>query len=81
MGGNISSFLFYEEPKNTEYYDNIFNSLNKISKNLDDTENMIKEIDECIKNQPQLETTMEWDYYDLPVMETKNLSTNTIINS
>ena len=61
MGATISSIFNYgdmEESKN-EKYSNIFNSLNKISKTIDDSEEMLSD--------------MEWDYYDAPILEMKEL--------
>ena len=52
MRATISSIFYYgdtEESKN-EKYSNIFYSLNKISNTIDDTEEMINEIEESIKN-------------------------------
>ncbi len=76
--GTIVSTIFYSEDPSEELekrktYNNIFDSLNKISNTLDETELMIKEIEESLKN-PEVEV-MEWDYFDSPILENKNLPT------
>jgi|TARA_Y100000389_G_C17121503_1_gene345645 hypothetical protein len=76
MGTIVSSILYSEDPsqeniKKISYY-KIFDTLNKISNTLDGTEEMIKEIEESLKN-PQIDV-MEWDYYDSPILETKKIS-------
>ena len=77
MGGTISSFFNSENPSENEnekknVYNQIFNSLNKISDSLDETESIIKEIEHAISN-TEIDF-MEWDYYDTPILETKILS-------
>ena len=77
MGGTISSFFYSENPSENEnekknVYNQIFNSLNKISDSLDETESIIKEIEHAISN-TEIDF-MEWDYYDTPILETKILS-------
>lgn len=75
MGVSISSLFNYgdtEELKN-EKYSNIFYSLNKISKTIDDTEETLNEIEILIKNIDFSVSDMEWDYYDAPMLENKEL--------
>ena len=75
MGATISSIFNYgdmEESKN-EKYSNIFNSLNKISKTIDDSEEMLNEIEDLMKNIDFSASDMEWDYYDAPILEMKEL--------
>lgn len=75
MGATISSIFFYGdtgESKN-EKYSNIFYSLNKISKTIDDTEEMLNEIEVSMKNMDFSTSDMEWDYYNAPMLEIKEL--------
>ena len=73
--GTIVSTIFYENPsqenEKKSSYNKIFNSLNEISKSLNETELMIIEIEESINN--PITDVMEWDYFDTPILETKNM--------
>lgn len=75
MGTIVSTILYYEdlsqENIKKKSYNKILDTLNKISNTLDNTKEMIKEIEECLKN-PQKDV-MEWDYYDTPILETKKI--------
>ena len=75
MGTIVSTILYSEDPSQDNIkkksYNKILDTLNKISYTLDDTEDMIKEIEESLKN-PQTDV-MEWDYYDTPILETKKI--------
>ena len=77
MGTIVSSILYPEDPseeiEKKNSYNKIFDSLNKISSTLDDTKQMIKDIEESLRN-PEIEV-MEWDYFDTPILENKNLPT------
>ena len=73
--GALVSTIFYEDPsQETEKktaYSKIFDSLNNISNTLDETESMIREIEESLNN--PVTDVMEWDYFDTPILETKNM--------
>ena len=75
MGATISSILYLEDPSQNEKkqssYNKIFYTLNKISNTLDETEDMVKEIQISLNN-PDMDV-MEWDYFDTPILEYKNL--------
>ena len=81
MGIVFSNILNYDTPEDTELEENrnkcnnIISTLDRIESRLENTEKILQEIEEAIKNENPFEQhhTMEWDYYDLDSMETKKL--------
>tara|TARA_B100000676_G_scaffold134452_1_gene133380 strand:+ start:376 stop:624 length:249 start_codon:yes stop_codon:yes gene_type:complete len=81
MGIVFSNILNYDTPEDTQIEEkinkcnNIISTLNRIESRLENTEKILQEIEEAIKNENPFEQhhTMEWDYYDLDHMETKKL--------
>ena len=75
MGVTFSSFFYFEESSDNqnkkETYNKICNSLDMISNTLEETDKMVKEIEYSLNN-PEVDI-MEWDYYDTPILETKNI--------
>ena len=81
MGIVFSNILNYDTPEDTQLEENInkcnniISTLDRIESRLENTEKILQEIEEAIKNENPFEQhhTMEWDYYDLDSMETKKL--------
>lgn len=81
MGIVFSNILNYDTPEENNLTEtrnkcnNIISTLDRIESRLENTEKMLQEIEEAIKNENPYEHhhTMEWDYYDLDIMETKKL--------
>ena len=69
----VLKIFFREENRNK--CNNIISTLDRIESRLENTEKILQEIEEAIKNENPFEQhhTMEWDYYDLDSMETKKL--------
>lgn len=81
MGIVFSNILNYDTPEDTQIEENrnkcnnIISTLDRIESRIENTEKILKEIEDAIKNENPFEQhhTMEWDYYDLDSMETKKL--------
>ena len=81
MGIVFSNILNYDSQEIEEVNairnkcNNIIATLEKINQRLSNTDQLLKEIEEDIKkeNSFKYNITMEWDYYDLDMMETKKI--------